>query len=131
MRSLATVDPDFQRTYNLEYTAGIQHELLPRVSVAATYYRRQFYDLPVTDNLLRTPADYRAVDVVSPLNGEVFNGLHGGNTPRSCAPVQRLRHQRRRPTASRSTTAATSPSTRGCPAAARSSAASRWSARCA
>ena len=71
-RSLATVDPDFQRTYNLEYTAGIQHELFPRVSVAATYYRRQFYDLPVTDNLLRTPADYRGVEVVSPLDGEVF-----------------------------------------------------------
>ena len=42
------------------------------MSVAATYYRRQFYDLPVTDNLLRTPADYRAVDVVSPLDGSVF-----------------------------------------------------------
>ena len=72
VRSLATVDPDFQRTYNLEYTAGVQHELFPRVSVAATFYRRQFYDLPVTDNLLRTPADYRAVDVVSPLDGQVF-----------------------------------------------------------
>jgi hypothetical protein len=72
VRSLAEVDPDFQRTYNLEYTAGIQHELFPRVSVAATYYRRNFYDLPVTDNLLRTPADYRAVDVVSPLDGSVF-----------------------------------------------------------
>jgi hypothetical protein len=72
VRSLATVDPDFQRTYNLEYTGGIQHELFPRVSVAATYYRRQFYDLPVSDNLLRTPADYRGVQVVSPLDGEVF-----------------------------------------------------------
>jgi hypothetical protein len=72
VRSLAEVDPDFQRTYNLEYTGGIQHELFPRVSVAATYYRRQFYDLPVSDNLLRTPADYRGVQVVSPLDGEVF-----------------------------------------------------------
>jgi hypothetical protein len=72
-RALATVDPDFQRTYNLEYTAGIQQEILPRVSVAATFYRRQFYDLPVSDNLLRTPADYREVAVVSPLDGEVFN----------------------------------------------------------
>ncbi|MGD9906639.1 MAG: carboxypeptidase regulatory-like domain-containing protein [Vicinamibacterales bacterium] len=72
VRSLATVDPDFQRTYNLEYTGGIQHELFPRVSVAATYYRRQFYDLPVSDNLLRTPADYRGVEVLSPLDGSVF-----------------------------------------------------------
>jgi hypothetical protein len=71
-RSLATVDPDFQRTYNLEFTTGIQHELFPRVSVAATYYRRQFYDLPISDNLLRTQDSYRAVDVVSPLDGTVF-----------------------------------------------------------
>ncbi len=72
VRSLAEVDPDFQRTYNLEYTAGIQHEVLPRVSVAATFYRRVFYDLPVSDNLLRTPADYLGVNVVSPLDGSVF-----------------------------------------------------------
>ncbi|MGE0815109.1 MAG: carboxypeptidase regulatory-like domain-containing protein [Vicinamibacterales bacterium] len=71
-RSLATVDPDFQRTYNLEYTGGIQHELFPRVSVSATYYRRKFYDLAVRDNLLREFGDYRAVDVVSPLDGSVF-----------------------------------------------------------
>lgn len=71
-RQLATVDPNFQRTYNLEYTVSVQQEVLPRVSMAATYYRRQFYDLPVTDNLLRTFADYRAVDVVSPLDGSVF-----------------------------------------------------------
>jgi hypothetical protein len=69
---LANVDPDYQRTYNLEYTAGIQHELLPRVSVSGTWYRRSFYDLLVRDNLLRTFDDYRAVDVVSPLDGSVF-----------------------------------------------------------
>ena len=34
--ALTTVDPDFKRTYNIEATAGIQHELLPRVSVGAT-----------------------------------------------------------------------------------------------
>ncbi|MGD9906734.1 MAG: carboxypeptidase regulatory-like domain-containing protein [Vicinamibacterales bacterium] len=71
-RRLATVDPDYQRTYNLEYTAGIQHELFPRVSVAGTWYRRSFHDLLVRDNLLRSFSDYRAVDVVSPLDGTVF-----------------------------------------------------------
>jgi hypothetical protein len=72
VRSLATVDPDFKRVYNLETTAGIQHELFPRVSVSATWYRRNFHNLPVTDNLLREMSDYRAVDVVSPLDGSVF-----------------------------------------------------------
>ena len=85
-RSLATVDPDFQRTYNLEYTAGIQQEILPRVSVAATFYRRQFYDLPVADNLLRTQADYRGVDVVSPLDGSVFK-VYTVNTAAQLAQV--------------------------------------------
>jgi hypothetical protein len=69
---LAEVDPDYQRTYNLEYTAGIQHEILPRVSLSATFYRRTFHDLLVRDNLLRSFDDYRAVDVVSPLDGSVF-----------------------------------------------------------
>ena len=67
------MDPDFQRTYNWETTAGIQHELFPRVSVSATWYRRAFSDLRVTDNLLRTMDDYRPISVVSPLDGEVFN----------------------------------------------------------
>jgi hypothetical protein len=69
---LANIDPDYQRTYNLEYTGGIQHEILPRVSLAATFYRRTFHDLLVRDNLLRTFDDYRAVDVVSPLDNSVF-----------------------------------------------------------
>ncbi len=72
IRSLNTVDPEFQRTFNWETTAGIQHELFPRVSVSATWYRRKFYDLRVTDNLLRSMSDYRGVDVLSPLDGSVF-----------------------------------------------------------
>ena len=80
VRSLTAVDPDFQRTYNLEYTAGIQHEVLPRVSLAATWYRRTFHDLLVTDNQLRTFADYRSVDVVSPLDGSVFQAYTARST---------------------------------------------------
>jgi hypothetical protein len=72
VRALDTVDPDFQRTHNWETTAGIQHELFPRVSVAATWYRREFHDLLVRDNLQREMSDYRAVDVMSPLDGSVF-----------------------------------------------------------
>ncbi len=73
VRSLNTVDPDFQRTYNWETTAGVQHELFPRVSVSATWYRREFHDLRVTDNLARTMDDYFPISVVSPLDGSVFN----------------------------------------------------------
>ena len=44
-------DPDLDRGYNWEYNASIQHELFPRLSVTAGYYRRQFYNLDVIDNL--------------------------------------------------------------------------------
>jgi hypothetical protein len=73
VRSLNTVDPDIQRTYNWETTAGVQHELFPRVSVAATWYRRKFSDLRITDNLSRTMDSYFPISVVSPLDGSVFN----------------------------------------------------------
>ena len=71
--AITRVDPNFKRTYNIETTAGIQHELLPRVSVGATWYRRTFHNLRVGDNLLRTMSDYTPISVVNPLSGEVFD----------------------------------------------------------
>jgi hypothetical protein len=69
---LNIVDPDFKRVYNLETTAGIQHELMPRVSVSANWYRRSFHRLRITDNLLRTMDDYRAYNVFHPMTGQPF-----------------------------------------------------------
>jgi hypothetical protein len=71
-RQLNRVDPNFKRTYNIETTAGIQHELIPRVSVSTNFYRRTFHRLRVTDNLLRTLSDYTAVGVFNPLTGQPF-----------------------------------------------------------
>ena len=48
-------DPDLQRGYNWEYNATVEHELFPRVRVSAGYYRRQFYNLAITDNLNLDP----------------------------------------------------------------------------
>jgi hypothetical protein len=67
---LNRVDPDFKRVYNVETTAGIQHEVLPRVSVAANWYRRTFHRLRVTDNTLRTMADYIPFDIFNPMTGQ-------------------------------------------------------------
>lgn len=69
---LNTVDPDYKRTYNLETAIGVQHELISRVSVSANYYRRTFHNLRITDNLLRTMADYSAYNVFNPMTGEAF-----------------------------------------------------------
>ena len=64
--------PDLAREYDLEYSAGIQHELMRGLSVNAAWYRRSTYNLRRTDNLLITFDDYALVNVVSPLNGEVI-----------------------------------------------------------
>jgi len=69
---LNRVDPDFKRTYNIETTAGIQHELFPRVSLSANYYRRTFHRLRLTDNLLRTQGDYIPFAVFNPMTGQPF-----------------------------------------------------------
>jgi hypothetical protein len=66
------VDPDFKRVYNVETTAGVQHELLPRVSVSANWYRRSFHRLRITDNLLRSQADYTPFNLFHPMTGQPF-----------------------------------------------------------
>jgi hypothetical protein len=68
----ATVyDPDMLsgwgiRPYNWEFSAGVQHELMPRVSVDGTFYRRTFGNHFVRDNLLVGPSDYTAFTVTAP-----------------------------------------------------------------
>jgi hypothetical protein len=69
---LNRVDPDFKRVYNIETTAGVQHELLPRVSLAANWYRRTFHRLRVTDNTLRTMNDYIPFNIFNPMTGQPF-----------------------------------------------------------
>ncbi len=69
---LNTVDPDFKRVYNVETTAGVQHELMPRVSVSGNWYRRSFHRLRVTDNLLRTMNDYQPYNLFHPMTGQPF-----------------------------------------------------------
>ena len=59
-------DPDLERGYNWEYAASVQHELMPRVSVNAGYYRRQFYNLDVTDNLNLAVTEWNEFGIVTP-----------------------------------------------------------------
>jgi hypothetical protein len=69
---LNRVDANFKRVFNVETTAGIQHELLPRVSLSANWYRRTFHRLRVTDNVLRTTADYIPFNIFNPMTGKAF-----------------------------------------------------------
>jgi hypothetical protein len=61
-------DPDLPRGYNWEYSAIIQRELRPRVSVTAGYYRRDFYNLQVTDNLSVGVNDWTSYSINTPVD---------------------------------------------------------------
>ena len=81
VRRLDDIDPDLKREYNVETSVSVEHELMRGISVSAGWYRRAFHNILTTDvgyegmffyNRERTHDDFRAVDVVSPYNGEVF-----------------------------------------------------------
>ena len=58
-----------KRGYNWEFSAGVQHELLPRVAVDVAYFRRVYGNMIITDpdpNL--GPADYDRFSITAPLN---------------------------------------------------------------
>src|SRR5262245_31912158 len=67
----AQLDADRKREYNWQYSVGVQHALLPRVSVTAAWFHTTFYNLGVTYNALQTFSDYTPVDVASPIDGSV------------------------------------------------------------
>jgi hypothetical protein len=65
--------PDLKREYNLEETLGVQHQLLPRVSVFAGYFHRHFYNQEAQQNPLLTAKDWTSFQVANPLGtGEMI-----------------------------------------------------------
>ncbi|HKB12448.1 MAG TPA: carboxypeptidase regulatory-like domain-containing protein, partial [Vicinamibacterales bacterium] len=66
-----SLDPNFKREYNLQYGAGIQHELRPGVAMSFNWYRRQMYDTAFTLNRAVDPInDWTTTSVVNPLDGQ-------------------------------------------------------------
>jgi hypothetical protein len=59
-------DPDLKRGYNWEYNASVQHELIERLSMTAGFYRRQFFNLDVTDNLNLAVTDWTTFGITTP-----------------------------------------------------------------
>jgi len=61
------------REYNVETTVGVQHQLLPRLSVFGGYYHRHFYNQEAQQNPLLTLSDWNPFQVVNPIgNGETM-----------------------------------------------------------
>ena len=65
------------RGYNWEIQAGIQHELLPRVSVTGTYTRRWYGNLRATQNTAVTSANFSPYCINAPVDPRLPSG--GGN----------------------------------------------------
>jgi Carboxypeptidase regulatory-like domain len=71
-------DPDLARGYNWEYSAVLQREIAPRVSVTGGYYRRQYYNLRINDNQNLNLNDWTSFTFTSPVDARFPNG--GGET---------------------------------------------------
>ncbi len=66
------------RGYNWELSGAIQHELLPRVSVNAAYFRRWYGNLRVTQNTAVTSASFSPYCITAPVDSRLPGG--GGNS---------------------------------------------------
>jgi hypothetical protein len=72
-------DPDVttgwgKRDYNWQFSAGLQQELLPRVSVSAEYFHTSFGNLIVTDDLARSPEDFDEFSITAPADPRLPGG---------------------------------------------------------
>ncbi|MBI3492844.1 MAG: TonB-dependent receptor [Acidobacteria bacterium] len=61
----------FKRGYNWEYSASVQHELLPRVAVSAAYFRRWFGNFTHTDALSVGSSDYTPYCITAPTDSRI------------------------------------------------------------
>jgi hypothetical protein len=66
-------DPDTyrgwgNRQWNQTFSVGVQHEVLPRMAVDVSYYRRWEGNFGVTDNRAVAPADFTQYSVTAPTN---------------------------------------------------------------
>ena len=69
LRPNRTLDDDFQRENNWEYSVSLQREVIPGLSVTGAWYRRSYYDLWGTQNTLLALSDYEAFEAPSPIDG--------------------------------------------------------------
>jgi hypothetical protein len=66
------------RDFNWEFSTGVQHELVPRVSVDMSYFRRWYGNFRATDNRSVSPGDYDTYSITVPVDSRLPNG--GGYT---------------------------------------------------
>jgi hypothetical protein len=67
-------DADLRRGYNWEQSVAIEHELRPRLAVSVGYYRRQYRNLRVNDNLNLATSDWNSFVVQGPSDSRFPTG---------------------------------------------------------
>lgn len=85
--TLTTVDPESitgwnNRSYNYEFSTGVQHEIFEAMSLDFNYFRRWYGNFRVTHNRALSPSDFTAYSVTTPVDprlpgggGQVISGL--------------------------------------------------------
>ena len=73
------------RPWNWEFSAGVQHEIVPRLSASVGYFRRVFGNFNVLDNEALSRSDYTEFSVVVPtdprlaLSGQTLGRIYDQN----------------------------------------------------
>ncbi|MCM3878863.1 MAG: TonB-dependent receptor [Vicinamibacterales bacterium] len=62
----SNIKGDLERQYNWEFTAGVQHQLMPRLAVGAMLYKRQIKNIQYTDRSFISTEDYTAFQTAMP-----------------------------------------------------------------
>ena len=76
-----------KRGSNWEFSAGVQQQVMPRVSVDVSYFRRVFAGFTVVDNLNLAPSNFDTFSVIAPVDprlgdrsGQTITGFYDVNT---------------------------------------------------
>ena len=93
-RSDRSYDPDIRRFSNWEYTAAVQHQLIPNVSVGFSYFRRTYRDLVAADRVNITLGDYTPFQARIP-NFSVDETLAGVLDPNEVITIYNLNPAKR------------------------------------
>ena len=81
------------RPWNWEFSTGIQHEIVPRLSATFGYFRRVGGNFHITDNELAGPGDYTPFSVVVPNDSRLDNAgqtISGLFDPNGVLPVRNV-----------------------------------------